>query len=349
MSLSYGEFARLANMAGLDASKSGPPGNGVSSVVVAYQQGSSGSTAPTGTWVSTPPVVTKGQYLWTRTVTTYTDTTTSTAYVVTYQPNDGPTGVGISGTAITYQQGSSGTTAPTGTWVAAPPAATQGKFLWTRTVTTYTDSSTSTAYSAAYQGADSTVAGPAPAITAVANQLAAGSAPTAVVSGTSPNLTLTLGLPVMNSNMTHYSDGLQLIQQTSLGSVSKSFVIAANTVKSQNARVMIDGLFTADAGSTTKTGTFAINSQNVVNFSTSGSSRGNPFRQSGMNRNALNSQVWVPLTANGGAGTNAQVGVTATTIDWTVDNTCTITLTLSGTLNGTPSITLEWFDFIVIN
>lgn len=34
------------------------------------------------------------------------------------------------------------------------PAVTQGQYLWTRTVTTYTDASTSTAYSVAYQGSD---------------------------------------------------------------------------------------------------------------------------------------------------------------------------------------------------
>lgn len=72
----------------------GTDGKGVSSGVVTYQAHTSGTTAPTGTWSSTVPTVTKGQYLWTRTVTTYTDSTTTTAYSVAYQGADGTGGGG---------------------------------------------------------------------------------------------------------------------------------------------------------------------------------------------------------------------------------------------------------------
>jgi hypothetical protein len=60
--------------------------------------------------------------------------------------------VGVSATAVTYQTASSGTVAPTGTWVSNPPATAPGQFLWTRTITTYTDATTSTAYSVAAHG-----------------------------------------------------------------------------------------------------------------------------------------------------------------------------------------------------
>ena len=56
----------------------------------------------------------------------------------------GATGKGISSTAITYQAGSSGTTAPTGTWSATIPAVSASQYLWTRTIITYSDSTTST-------------------------------------------------------------------------------------------------------------------------------------------------------------------------------------------------------------
>lgn len=72
----------------------GVAGNGVSAAAVTYQAHTSGTAAPTGTWSSTVPTVTKGQYLWTRTVTTYTDATTSTAYSVAYQGQDGTGGGG---------------------------------------------------------------------------------------------------------------------------------------------------------------------------------------------------------------------------------------------------------------
>jgi len=133
----------------------GAPGVGITSTTVTYQVGSSGTSAPTGTWQSTPQATTPGTFLWTRTVTNYSDTTTSTAYSVSAHGTTGTSGtagVGVSSTAVTYQAGSSGTAAPTGTWVSSPPATAPGQFLWTRTITTYTDTSTSTAYSVAAQG-----------------------------------------------------------------------------------------------------------------------------------------------------------------------------------------------------
>ncbi len=60
----------------------------------------------------------------------------------------GASGKGIKSTAITYQAGASGKTAPTGTWVTSPPETTAAlPYLWTRTVFTYTDNTTSTSYS----------------------------------------------------------------------------------------------------------------------------------------------------------------------------------------------------------
>ncbi len=65
----------------------------------------------------------------------------------------GAAGKGISSTSVTYQASSSGTTAPTGTWTATVPAVSASQFLWTRTVITYSDSTTSTAYSVGMMGA----------------------------------------------------------------------------------------------------------------------------------------------------------------------------------------------------
>lgn len=60
----------------------------------------------------------------------------------------GAAGKGIKSTAITYQLSASSTTAPTGTWATSVPAADASKpYLWTKTVLTYTDGTTSTGYS----------------------------------------------------------------------------------------------------------------------------------------------------------------------------------------------------------
>ena len=136
----------------------GDTGKGVKSTAVTYQVGTSPTTAPTGTWQSTVQSTTTGQYLWTRTIITYTDNTTSTAYSVAAhgttggKGDKGDTGKGVKSTAVTYQVGSSATTTPTGTWQNAVQATTTGQYLWTRTVITYTDNTTSTAYSVAAHG-----------------------------------------------------------------------------------------------------------------------------------------------------------------------------------------------------
>lgn len=100
----------------------GTAGNGVASAVVTYQAHTSGTTAPTGTWSSTVPTVTKGQYLWTRTVTTMTDATSVTAYSVAYQGQDG---TGGGGTVM----GASGTGHASGLTPDTPATAGTTKFL----------------------------------------------------------------------------------------------------------------------------------------------------------------------------------------------------------------------------
>ena len=128
-------------------------GKGVSTTVITYQSSDSGTTVPTGDWTTSIPSVPAGNYLWTRTVITYTDSTTSTSYSVAMAGN---TGKGIASMVSTYQQSSSGTTVPTGDWLSSPPDISKGSYLWTRTVTTYTDGQTSTGYAVSYQGTNGT-------------------------------------------------------------------------------------------------------------------------------------------------------------------------------------------------
>lgn len=56
----------------------------------------------------------------------------------------GNDGKGIKSTSVTYQIWANGTSTPTGTWSSTPPKTTADKpYLWTKTVLTYTDGSTS--------------------------------------------------------------------------------------------------------------------------------------------------------------------------------------------------------------
>ncbi|MEG3340234.1 phage tail spike protein [Streptococcus suis] len=138
----------------------GRDGVGIRSTVVTYGISSSDSVQPS-TWSSNVPTLVKGQYLWTRTVWTYTDNHTETGYQKTYISRDGNNGrdgiagkdgVGIRSTTITYAASSSGTTAPSSAWVSNPPVVSAGQYLWTKTVWAYTDNSSETGYSVAKMG-----------------------------------------------------------------------------------------------------------------------------------------------------------------------------------------------------
>lgn len=121
---------------------------------VTYQASTSGTATPTGAWVANPPTVAKGQYLWTKTVVTYSDGNSTTAYSVAYQGTNGANGQngtngrGVKSTEVTYQTWANGTSTPNGTWSTSVPDTTADKpYLWTRTIITYTDNTKSTSYS----------------------------------------------------------------------------------------------------------------------------------------------------------------------------------------------------------
>lgn len=59
---------------------------------VTYQVGTSGTTKPTGSWVENPPTVPAGQYLWTKTVVTYSDGKSTESYSVSRNGSDGSDG-----------------------------------------------------------------------------------------------------------------------------------------------------------------------------------------------------------------------------------------------------------------
>lgn len=58
--------------------------------------------------------------------------------------------------SVTYQVGSSGTTAPSGSWLQAVPTVPQGQFLWTKTDVTFNTDDTITWYSVSRMGIDGT-------------------------------------------------------------------------------------------------------------------------------------------------------------------------------------------------
>ena len=76
-------------------------GVGVTSTVITYANSTSGTTAPSTGWTSSIPSPVKGQYLWTKTVWTSTDSSSKTAYSVSYNSKDGTNGTnGTSGIIV---------------------------------------------------------------------------------------------------------------------------------------------------------------------------------------------------------------------------------------------------------
>lgn len=108
------------------------------------------STSPTslsgGSWSTTAPTWTNGKYMWMRTKIT------DGAGNVTYSPDKngtcitgatgatGSSGKGISSIVEEYYQSTSATTLSGGSWSTIPPTWIDGKYIWTRSVITYTDS-----------------------------------------------------------------------------------------------------------------------------------------------------------------------------------------------------------------
>lgn len=70
----------------------GKDGVGIRSTTITYAQGTSGTVAPTSGWSSQVPNVPAGQFLWTKTVWTYTDNTNETGYSVSKIGEQGPQG-----------------------------------------------------------------------------------------------------------------------------------------------------------------------------------------------------------------------------------------------------------------
>ena len=130
----------------------GKDGVGISSITVDYGVSDNASTKPTN-WQQSIPVVAEGKYLWTRTITDYTDTSMAdtVAYVYAKQGIKGETGVAgssVTVSSIQYQAGTSATTAPTSTWSDSVVTVSEGNYLWTKT--TFSDGKV--AYGVAKQG-----------------------------------------------------------------------------------------------------------------------------------------------------------------------------------------------------
>lgn len=123
----------------------GQAGTSVTVSSIQYQEGTSATSAPTGTWSNNPVTVAQGNYLWTKT----TFSNGSIAYGVARQGEngtdgtDGSDGVGVSAIVEQYYLSTSDQSPTGGSWSTNQPAWVEGKYIWTRSHVTWTDSTTS--------------------------------------------------------------------------------------------------------------------------------------------------------------------------------------------------------------
>lgn len=129
------------------------PEDAIADTYQEYYLSTSQTALSSGSWTTTAPTWANGKYMWSRTVKvdgagnkTYAPSQNGVC-IAGAKGDTGASGKGIKSTAIAYQLSASQTKAPTGTWLSSPPKTDIATpYLWTRTVITYTDNTTSTSY-----------------------------------------------------------------------------------------------------------------------------------------------------------------------------------------------------------
>lgn len=122
----------------------------ITSYKVEYQEGTSSTQAPTGTWYTKPMDVLQGNYLWTRITTNYSDGTVIQSYSIARYGVDGGQGVagkGISSVVAYYLATglSSGVTKDSDGWTTTVQNVTSTKkYLWKYELTTWSTGETTT-------------------------------------------------------------------------------------------------------------------------------------------------------------------------------------------------------------
>ena len=118
----------------------------IETVDVEYYLSTSATSLSGGSWSTTAPTWTNGKYMWMRTKIT------DGAGNATYSPDEngtcitgatgatGSSGKGIASIVEEYYQSTSATSLSGGSWSTVAPTWVDGKYIWTRSVITYTDS-----------------------------------------------------------------------------------------------------------------------------------------------------------------------------------------------------------------
>lgn len=125
----------------------GADGVSVNSVTVEYYLSTSATAQTGGSWSTTVPTWEDGKYIWSRTKTTLSDgnTTTTTPVCITGgKGGTGAAGKGVKSIVTQFYLSTSKTSQTGGSWGTTMPTWSPGKYVWTRSLITYTDNTTTT-------------------------------------------------------------------------------------------------------------------------------------------------------------------------------------------------------------
>ncbi len=126
------------------------PEDSIAKIDVEYYLSTSATSLAGGSWTTKAPTWVDGKYMWSRTVTA------DGAGNKTYSPNQngvciagatgstGAAGKGVTSIVEQYYKSTSATSLSGGSWGTTYPGWENGKYIWTRSVITYTDSTTTT-------------------------------------------------------------------------------------------------------------------------------------------------------------------------------------------------------------
>lgn len=139
----YDEFTIVKVSSGANGAI-GNDGISITEIQEQYYLSTSQQSLVGGTWQTTAPTWVKGKYIWTRTKFTYSNgsvTTTSPICVTGKDGDNGIEGTSVSNVDVFYYQSTSATSLQGGSWQTTAPTWTNGKYVWSKTIT-YLDNGT---------------------------------------------------------------------------------------------------------------------------------------------------------------------------------------------------------------
>lgn len=157
------------------------PPTGFSTFDVEYYLSTSTTGLAGGSWQTTPPAWVEGCYMWTRTKVVKTDGTTTYSDPVCI----GGTGRGVRSIQEQYYLSTSNTTQTGGSWANSPQDWADGKYIWTRSVITYTDGTTVTTDPVCVTGGKGATGDPGKGVSSITEYYLATSADSGVTRSTS--------------------------------------------------------------------------------------------------------------------------------------------------------------------